>query len=279
MQMTVPVEETEHKLEEALEVSIRSLGSEADRETLYKRLFALIDHDDPEVQRQALWRLYSAFHAEAGEDKDEQPPDRITLRARLASLLAGLLEPFCARFTPYLCDETAIAQIRDWLEHLHSLGDSCPVPPHILLAAHILYGTYGTTWAEAGERLMAALDHAYLPVQACAAYQIGVFCTRLAPEHPKYDHWERDLEADQRATEGMAPLTYYWELIGKKEIEGSGVAGAFWYGAPKWTIDAAEWMLRLLEQAEPEPDLDYFPCNLAFTAHEWFSQDPAAIRR
>ena len=77
----------------------------------------------------------------------------------------------------------------------------------------------------------------------------------------------------------MAPLEDYWQLIRSKEMERPGVAGAFWSAAPRWTVDADEWILSLLEQTGPEPSIPYFPCDIGFDAHERFSRNPAAVRR
>jgi len=280
--------------DEALETPMEALQTEAEKSALYERLFALIDRNDPAVIYQALDRIRNAFLAEARDEEERDagnpPPDRSPLHFRLEGILTAveqrlsshpeLLEAFCAHFYyHWVLDELQTGQIRDWLNRLDASPDAGRLSRDSLLAARILFGAYGATWREAGAGLLEALDQEDLTVRACAAYQIGKFCRRLAPENDYYDDWRRDLEEDQRLTEGMAPLTDYWALIRSKEIERAGVAGAFWQRAPKWTIDAGDWLLTLLEQAEPEPYIRYFPCNLGFDAHERFSRNPAAVRR
>jgi hypothetical protein len=70
------------------------------------------------------------------------------------------------------------------------------------------------------------------------------------------------------------------QLIYNKELDRPGIAGAFWDVIPQQGFDAKEWLLDILENSpEPEPYICYFPCNLAFDAHERFSRDAGAIRR
>lgn len=287
--------------EDGLEVRIQTLRTEPERQGLYERLFGLIDRNNAsvqeiprtgfssfEIQDRALSSLKRAFRDEAWEDEEEQPQDRVSLSARLGWILANverrldkkpeLLEQFCSHFLPTLCDPPENEQIRDWLNRLDSEDKSYAIPADTLLALRILYGGYGSTWNKAGELLLAELDHEDPTIRACAAYQIGTFCRRLAPENEKED-WRRDYAVDREATEGMDSLASYWKLIRDKEIERSGVAGAFWSGAPKWTVDADEWILALVVGAEPEPHIRYFPCGIGFDAHERFSRNPAAIRR
>ncbi len=284
---------------------------------MYERLFALIDRNSDsgqviprtgfsnlEIQNQALTSLRQAFDDESSEDNraismqsygeeseefaEQHPADRAPLTDRFEWILANierrldiqpeLLEHFCSCFTPSEYNQQETEQIRDWLERIAADGNSYSTPANSLLALRILYGGYGATWAEAGERLMAELDHEDLTIRACAAYQIGTFCHRLAPEDGIED-WLRGYAADREATEGMDPLASYWELIRNKEIERAGVAGAFWYAAPKWTVDADEWILALVLQSGDEPYIRYFPCDIGFDAHERYSRNPAAIRR
>ena len=272
---------------DALNVAVRELPSEAEKAALYDSLFALIDGNDPEVQDHALSRLANAFSLEASEENELA--EGVLPQSRLETIIAAverrlpmrpdLLEDFCIHFTWPRIRETAHEQIQNWLNRLDRSLEPCAVPESALLAARIFYGAYGNTWAEAGDRLLAALDHENETVRACAAHQIGKFCSRLAPDTAKHSGWDRDMEADKIATHGMTPLTYYWALIRTKEIQRAGVAGAFWRSAPRWTVDADAWLLTLLEQAAPEPYIRYFPCNLGFDAHERYSRNPAAIRR
>jgi len=234
---------------------------------------------------QALEHLKRALDAE--ERKSESDATEQAMQARVGSVFVAveqrlpkkprLLEEFCAccKYLP----ETIIEQLQDWLDRLAMRGDEGPVPGAMLLAARIFYGAYGATWREAGDLLIAAIDHEDLTVRACAAYQIGKFCKRsVADDMCKYDFFE-DPEEDRAAAEGMEPVAYYWDWIRRKEIERSGVAGAFKWAAPWWTNDSHDWVLTLLEESEPEPYISYFPANLAFAAHEIYSDDPAAVRR
>lgn len=273
----------------ALETSISELATETERGEMYERLFALLDRDDAELRCQAVCCLYNAYRLERWEEAEEMPAGRVSLQERFTRMLAAveqrlpaqpdLMEEFCSHFNPNLCDPSEIEWIRGWLDRLADQKELYALSDDILLATRILFGAYGATWSEAGAALMAVLDHADLNVRACAAYQIGTFCRRLAPDDPHSYLDDRDLAADQHATEGMRPLADYWELIRRKEIERPGIAGAFWSIAPQWTVEGDEWLLTLLEQADPEPYLRYFPCNLGFDAHERFRRDPSAIRR
>jgi len=278
--------------DEALETPMEALHAEADNSALYERLFALINEDDPVLNDQALSQIKYALRAEARDEEErhaaDQPVDPSLLHFRLGGILAAvehrltsrpeLLEAFCYYFYRHR-DEPQTGQIRNWLNSLDASLDAGRLSRDSLLAARILFGAYGATWGEAGTRLLETLDHEDLTVRACAAYQIGKFCRRLAPASEEHDSWRRNLEEDQRITQGMAALTHYWDLIRSKEIQRAGVAGAFWNSAPTWTIDADDWLLTLLEQAEREPYLRYFPCNLGFDAHERFSSNPVAIQR
>lgn len=280
-------------LDETLNVSVRHLASEAERGAYYERLVMLTGTDDLMLQDRALSRLRHAFQLEKGEEREEErSPELISLPARLESILASverqmachpdLLERFCCHFSPSLCDPSETALIRDWLNRLEESELSQRIPVNTLLAVRIYCGAFGTTWQDAGERLLTALDHEDLNVRACAAYQIGTFCCRLAPIDPLWKAQGRDAESDRRVTEGMAPLIDYWTLIQQKEIQRPGLAGAFWTGAPTDSLGtefADEWILTLIEQAEREPYLPYFPCNIGFEAHQRFSRNPPAVRR
>ena len=274
--------------DDALETSFRELTTEGERAELFERLFALLDRTDHRTADNALSRLNYALKAEADDDDESGSDDRSATpqrhHLRLERILAAveqrlaanpdLLEAFCSHFYANR-EEHQAEQICRWLNRL----DAASLNADALLAARILFGAYGATWGTAGNGLLAALDHDDLTVRACAAYQIGTFCRRLAPAHKQRDYWRRDFKEDRRRIRGMASLADYWDLIRKKELQRAGVAGAFWHSAPTWTIDADDWLLTLLEQAEPEPYIAYFPCNLGFCAHERFSQNPGAIRR
>lgn len=284
------------ELDAALETRATELRSEADRTELYARLFAIIDRNAEGDFSEACRQLQAAIQEEAEEDPLEVS-GRPATSIRMASVLASLEERLRARpkllvwfFSETSSDwpEVAVEEIKTWLTHLESSGDELPVSKVALLALRIYYGAYGTTWREAGDRLTTAIDHDDLTVRACAAYRIGMFCKVPDPD-ALYFLGPDEIEAQHAATEGMLPIASYWDWIRQKEIARPGVAGAFCSGAEMWKISLSgvelreteqyEWLLTLLEQALPEPYIPYFPVNLGFLAHEWYSRDPDAIRR
>jgi hypothetical protein len=158
------------------------------------------------------------------------------------------------------------------------------------------------TWQAIGFTLLERLDHPDQNLRASAAYQIGQFCNLLFCEW----HWREDYAEDildyscledgtckwvfesgvyeeyERSIVGLPALVDMMQLIRSKEIEKPGIAAAWLTGSKigLTNIDVGEWILDLLENSPtPEPYIPDFPCNLAFYAHELFSQNCHAIRR
>jgi hypothetical protein len=278
--------------DQALETPIESSNANAAKSALYERLFELLDRNEPALNYQALSQIRHNFERELDlleeYEAEDRPSARVHLDALLDTILAAielrlyansdLLEAFCGQMHHSL-NGTHSHQVRLWLNRVGQTSVAAQLSGDGVLAMGILLGTLGETWEEAGTPLLNALDHEDLLVRACAAYQIGLFCARVAPRSEEHDSYRRDYEMDRRLTRGMAPLEDYWATIWKKEVERAGVAGAFWHSAPTWTIDADEWILSLIEQADSEPYFVLFPCNIGFHAHERFSRNPAAVRR
>jgi hypothetical protein len=159
-----------------------------------------------------------------------------------------------------------------------------------------------STWNVVGSKLLEILDRDDRNLRASAAYKIGQFCNLLFCEWDWREDYAEDIldyscledgtwkwtfepgvyEEYERSIAGFPALAEMMQLIRNKEIEKPGIAAAWLSGAKigLTNIDIGEWILDLLENSPtPEPYLPDFPCNLAFYAHEWFSQDSAAIRR
>ncbi|MEM9216243.1 MAG: hypothetical protein AAGD25_18095 [Cyanobacteria bacterium P01_F01_bin.150] len=156
--------------------------------------------------------------------------------------------------------------------------------PEAVLSARIFLGAYDSSWQAFGPELLNLLDHQDLLIRACAAHQIGQFCRQAIQNQfspIQYPFTEEDYRRNQQAIAGMPSYEIFFDLTKSKEIERPGIAGAFWDATTSYPgFDWKNWLLDILEQSpNPEPYLPYFPCNLAFDAHEKFDQDVDAIQR
>jgi hypothetical protein len=164
-----------------------------------------------------------------------------------------------------------------------------------VLAAQIFFDVYDSTWPEVGEFLIAALDSPNDHLRACAAYQISrfagdLYCSWWEPDEDGLSaadyldgYWVTiDMpDADYQARmAGVPPLADLLALIESKEIERPGIAATWTYQFQQFVPDYAEWLLDILARSpSPEAYTPYFSINLAFVAHEIFSDNVAAIRR
>jgi hypothetical protein len=194
-----------------------------------------------------------------------------------------LFETFCSECKFLVKDPPYNRLIHEWLEQLAALEEHPTLTQPAILAAQLLLGAYNTSWQQVGTTLLELLDHDDLTVRACAARQIGKFCSIAFSSKEENWRWAYDQEKydrDQQSVIGIPPFDTLMQLIYNKELERPGVAGAFWNSIPKSEFDAKEWLLNILENSPaPEPYIPYLPCDLAFDAHERFSRDANAIRR
>jgi len=133
-------------------------------------------------------------------------------------------------------------------------------------------GACGPDWETASATLTALLDHPALSVRACAAYQLGVLCESIVGE-----------SIEDMTYQALIPPEALEELvrqIAQKEQTHAGVATGFWNAFPRSLENRYEWLLDVLcSTSGPEAWLPYYPCNMTFHAHEYFSQSPEAVSR
>jgi hypothetical protein len=247
-----------------LEISLDFPYSSREWDAIFEVLLNLLTRLD--LFDQVINQFIQALEMEASlvsdhEDYQPKPVHERLYRIFQAIAAQTLLTPeiferFCSRFQFITKNQPYRRLTLEWLEQLAAENPEFPTQ-NLILAARIFLGAYDSTWQEVGSWLVTLLDHADLNIRACAADQIGKFCHRASVDQAEM-----------------------MQLIRSKEIERPGVAGAFWDEIPKTGFDAKEWLLDILENSpEPEPYIPYFPCNLAFDAHERFSRDADAIRR
>ncbi|NEQ46657.1 MAG: hypothetical protein F6K00_25160 [Leptolyngbya sp. SIOISBB] len=260
---------------------------------IFEILIGLLDHKERQIWDRAINQLIHALEMEASQHSnydDYKPrPTHERLKSIFEAITAQTLEKpeifaiFCSRFK-FLAEKSPNNYlILEWLDELTAVEDRQAPTQEEIVAAKIFLGAYDSTWQEVGTTLLELLDHADTNIRACAAYQIGKFCSKAISSREDVWEWRCDDKKyvqDKQAVVGMPPLEAMMQLIRGKELERPGVAGAFWGVIPKKGIDAKEWLLDVLEHSqEPEPYIPYFPCDLAFDAHERFSRDADAVRR
>ncbi len=259
---------------------------------IFDTFIDLLEEEDPWIRRNAIAKLIRAIEMEESQVSNCQDYQPKPTDERMRSIFDGIatqtltrqdiFERFCYEFQYLAQDQPYNHLVLEWLKQLAGMEDLKYPTKEEILAAQIFFGAYNYSWEESGYFLLEMLDNFDLNLRACAAHQIGSFCRKNFYE--KDDLWEwDDEEAYQRDKEsviGMPPIEDIIELIRSKEIERPGVAGSFWHVMPKESFDAKEWLLDILANSpHPEPYIPYFPCNLAFDAHERFSHDSDAIRR
>ncbi len=257
---------------EILEVSLYQVYEGGEWDTIFDSLLTLLRDERAEVRQAASRQLLQVIEYEADASLDSrerrhsllgQPRARERAQTILATItqpnsFPGTFEMCCATFHHAL--EKRAADRVTFLALLRepTIKNAESVSEDARLAAEIVFGSLGTTWSKVKEALFLALDHADDNVRACAAYQIGQFVSSKTEPH----------------VEDIAPL------IADKEVGRPGVAGAFWSAHPLKDKNDWNWLLEVLcRSSSPEPYLNYFPCNLAFEAHEYFSRDPVAVQR
>lgn len=248
---------------------------------IFERFISLLNSEDWQIRQQAIARLKTAIEVETRQSnrQAERLPNILQAIAKQATITPDIFEEFCDEFSHLSENEHYNSMLLQWSEELASNKQHQLPTDEAIEAAKIYYYGYGWTWKEAGAKLIAALDHSDLTIRASAAYQIGTFYTRT--QQHSWDNHE-DLQIKQQIAEGIPPIEAMMELMREKELQRPGVAGAFIFSSPKsdFNVNYGAWLLDILENSpSPEPYIKYFPCNLAFDAHERFSQDANAIRR
>jgi hypothetical protein len=263
---------------------------------IFATLLELLSHQDYWVWERAICQLIKAVEMEASQHSicdDYQPkPTEQRVESMFAAIATQahqnphIFDTFCARFHFIAEKPPYKGLVLEWLHQLANAEDEQILDPDAIVAAQIYLGIYDDAiWEEVGTMLISLLDHANLNIRACAAYQIGKFYSKVVLSHFSGDELEwamndETIRRNQQLVAGMPPLEAMLQQIRNKEIERPGLAGAFWGEISKKSFDAKEWLLDVLEHSpEPEPYIPYFPCNLAFDAHERFSEDADAIRR
>ncbi|HEY9615803.1 MAG TPA: hypothetical protein V6C64_03110 [Microcoleaceae cyanobacterium] len=258
---------------------------------IFETLISLLAHPENWVRDRAIDKLVYALKVEESQRSncaDYQPcPTDQRIKSIFAAITtqtlhtSNIFEVFCSKFK-FLEKESLFHRLLlEWLNQLAASEDHDTLTQEAIVAAQLFLGAYDSTWQAVGTTLLELLDHTDLNLRACAAYQIGKFCSKAVSRKDKGWDWDDEKDGqDQQSIVGMPPINVLLSIIRTKELERPGVAGAFWSVIPKVGFDANEWLLNILENSpELEPDIPYFPCNLGFDAHERFSRDPNAVRR
>ncbi len=274
-----------------LDISLNFPYSSNEWDTIFETFIALLEHKEWQIWKRAIDKLIDALEIEQSQvsncdDYQPRPLDRrmkCICEAIAAQTLnkPNIFEIFCYKFKFLAKKPPYNRLILEWLDQLAASEEREIPTKKAILVAQLFLGAYDSTWQEVGKNLLEMLDDADLLIRACAAYQIGVFYGKSVKRH-EYWEWyiDENYERNQQAIIGIPPLDVMMQLIYNKELDRPGIAGAFWGAIPQQGFDAKEWLLDILENSpEPEPYICYFPCNLAFDAHERFSRDAGAVRR
>lgn len=274
-----------------LDISLNFPYSSNEWDTIFETFIALLEHKEWQIWDKAIDKLIYALEIEQSQRSncDDYQPRPIDRRMKSICEAIGaqtlnkpnIFENFCCGFQ-FLAKEPPYNRLfLEWLDQLAASEEREIPTKKAILAAQVFLGAYDSTWQEVGENLLEMLDDADLLIRACTAYQIGIFYGKSVKKH-EYWEWyiDENYKRNQQAIIGIPPLDEMMQLIYHKELDRPGIAGAFWDAIPKQGFDAKEWLLDILENSpEPEPYICYFPCNLAFDAHERFSRDAGAVRR
>jgi hypothetical protein len=193
---------------------------------IFEHFIDLLDHPERQISISAINRLTHALEMEASQLSNSADYQPKPTEERFQSILEAialqsskhphLFETFCskckylAKEPPYTC------LILEWLEQLATLEEHPTLTQSDILAAQLLLGAYNTSWQQVGTTLLELLDHADLNVRACAANQIGKFCSIAFSSKDKNWRWMRDQEKydrDQRSVIGIPPLETLMQLI------------------------------------------------------------------
>lgn len=274
-----------------LDISLNFPYSSDEWDIIFETFIDLLEHKEWQIWERAINNLIHAVEIEQSqrsncEDYQPRPLDR-RMKSICEAIAAqtlnkpNIFENFCYNFK-FLAEEPPYNRlVLEWLDQLAASEEREIPTKKAILAAQLFLGAYDSTWQEVGEILLEMLDDADLLIRACAAHQIGIFYGKSVKRHEDWEWYiDKDYERNQQAIVGIPPLEVMMQLIYNKELDRPGIAGAFWNVIPQKGFDAKEWLLNILENSpEPEPSIRYFPCNLAFDAHERFSRDAGAIRR
>jgi|GEM_PF-3728793 len=273
--------------EECLDIPLHRTYSRQQWDEIFNTFTELLASDEPRTRSRAVERLATAIGQENRQRSRNSDSSPNAIEERLPAILdaiatketvtPGIFEDCCKSFlhnaerTSYdPLDEAPLYRnlILQWLDDLEKRHRRQHPSNEAIRAARILYDGCGTNWPAARTELLTALDASDLSIRACAAYKIGKFCSPVG--------------RDRSSTEELPLMEEMMPLIRDKEVERPGIAGAFLWGAPapRKSSLVGEWILDILENSSsPEPYIKYFPCDLAFDAHERFSRDATAIRR
>lgn len=274
-----------------LDISLNFPYSSNEWDTIFETFINLLDNKEWRIWDRAINQLIQALEIEQSQvsNCDDYQPRQIDTRTRsICEAIAAqtlnkpnIFEIFCYKLN-FLAKQPPYNRLfLEWLDQLAASEEREIPTKKAILAAQLFLGAYDSTWQEVGENLLEMLDDADLLIRACTAYQIGIFYGKSVKKHEYWDWYiDENYERNQQAIVGIPPLEVMMQLIYDKELDRPGIAGAFWDVIPKKSFDAKKWLLNILENSrEPEPYICYFPCNLAFEAHERFSRDAGAIRR
>jgi hypothetical protein len=237
----------------------------------YPVMAAWLTHDDATIRSRAVERLaMSVFAAEPSYVRGQETSDTALLN-RCAWLIdtieqahrlhADTIPAFLACLRYHGHSDPFRSALSSWLDgllHTPRIGvDVGMVEGTLLLLERI-----DTPWLQRAPRWLSKLDHVSDYVRACAAYQLGATCDDGEDTDPTYGE--------------------LLDLIGRKEIERSGIAGPFWSSRYLgWTDDETMtlWLLDLLERRTgaapnkmPFNDIDFY-------LHEMCSRSPDLVRR
>ena len=276
-----------------LDIPLNFPYSSEEWDQIFGRVLSLLNHEGGDIRYRAIKHLVRALEmvdsqrsnddAYQPRPTDERLHDIFEVIATQSQSQPKIFENFCFSLKYWLEQSPHNPLVLEWLDHLATSEERQTPTAEEITAAKIFLGAYDSTWQDVGLTLLDLLDHEDLTIRACAAYQIGkfyekAFSTREEAWWRKPDS-EKDAQ-DKQAVIGLPAIEVMMQLMASKEVERPGIAGAFWEVVPKQGIEAKEWLLDILERSpEPEPYLPYFPCNLAFDAHERFSADADAVRR
>jgi hypothetical protein len=278
---------------ESLDILALSLDiphSLAEWEGIYDALIRCLGDPDARIWNAAISKLTVAFENERAQHPGN-PDQRLkqVLNTATAKIFnnPAIFPELCSRlaFLTWGSPSGQNLLILEWLDQLAAMTHRQTLAQDEILAAQIFYGAYDATWDQVGATLINLLDHPNLNVRACAAHQMGKFYRRATDAKQELWEWEWNNDPQkpyQQVAVRVLP-SELTKLIRDRELERPGVAGAFGPVGAILEVDPAnaqEWLLDILERSPtPEPYIPYFPCNLAFHAHEQFSRAPDAIRR
>ncbi len=255
-----------------LDIAQNKEYSKNEWDNIHSQLLRLLENKNSETVAGVMDRIKIALEAEVRQYSTNDKLEIEIMKSRFKKILnkieyvsamnSEVLEMFCCSFKYEFDNEPYRSLMVEWLDQFETDKN---IHTDLLLAIKILLYDYQQDINEALKFFQQNLVSDSLIVRACAANKIGKL-------------YSDNIHNSKKSS--IPTIEKILDLILAKEVSKPGIAGSFFQDAPTSSFDSHNWLLQVLEKSRtPEPYIKLFPCNIAYFAHEYFSNDPIAIQK